>query len=71
MGGIQRAGDLLHDRDRAIDLGEVEVDPRVSSVDFFRWLSKTEENSAIGATLIPNFCYRNLERRAGDAGPVR
>ncbi|OLP01878.1 acetoacetate decarboxylase [Mycolicibacterium porcinum] len=49
----------LYDRFRMrTDLDEVERDPRVSSVDFFRKLPKTEVNSAIGPTLTPNFYYR-------------
>lgn len=49
----------LYDRFRMrTDLDEVERDPRVSSVDFFRKLPKAEVNSAIGPTLTPNFYYR-------------
>lgn len=49
----------LYDRFRMrTDLDVVERDPRVSSVDFFRKLPKTEVNSAIGPTLTPNFYYR-------------
>lgn len=49
----------LYDRFRMrTDLDEVERDPRVSSIDFFRKLHKTEVNSAIGPTLTPNFYYR-------------
>lgn len=49
----------LYDRFRMrTDLDEVERDPRVSSVDFFRKLPKTEVNSAIGPTLTLNFYYR-------------
>ncbi|OBB19714.1 acetoacetate decarboxylase [Mycolicibacterium setense] len=49
----------LYDRFRMrTDLDEVERDPRVSSVDFFRKLPKREVNSAIGPTLTPNFYYR-------------
>ncbi|OBB25336.1 acetoacetate decarboxylase [Mycolicibacterium peregrinum] len=49
----------LYDRFRMrTDLDEVARDPRVSSVDFFRKLPKTEVNSAIGPTLTPNFYYR-------------
>jgi hypothetical protein len=40
------------------DLDEVARDPRVSSVDFFRRLPKIRVDSAIGATLTPNFYYR-------------
>lgn len=49
----------LYDRFRMrTDLDEVERDPRVSSVDFFQKLPKTEVDSAIGPTLTPNFYYR-------------
>ncbi len=49
----------LYDRFRMrTDLDEVARDPRVSSVDFFRKLPKTEVDSAIGPTLTPNFYYR-------------
>ncbi|WP_198530765.1 acetoacetate decarboxylase family protein [Mycolicibacterium setense] len=49
----------LYERFRmSTDLEEVERDPRVSSVEFFRKLPKTEVNSAIGPTLTPNFYYR-------------
>ncbi|MGV0809018.1 acetoacetate decarboxylase family protein [Mycolicibacterium setense] len=54
----------LYDRFRMrADLDEVERDPRVSSVDFFRKLPKTEVNSAIGPTLTPNFYYRMSSAR--------
>lgn len=49
----------LYDRYRmATDLDEVARDPRVSGVDFFRRLPKSEVDSPIGATLTPNFYYR-------------
>lgn len=49
----------LYDRFRMqADLDEVARDPRVSSVDFFRRLSKTRVDSPIGATYTPNFYYR-------------
>ena len=49
----------LYDRFRMrTDLDEMARDPRVSSVDFFRKLPKTEVDSAIGPTLTPNFYYR-------------
>lgn len=49
----------LYDRFRMrTDLDEVERDPLVSSVDFFRKLPKIEVDSAIGPTLTPNFYYR-------------
>ncbi|MFC6063980.1 acetoacetate decarboxylase family protein [Streptomyces ochraceiscleroticus] len=49
----------LYDRYRMnTDLDEVADDPRVSGVDFFRRLPKTEVDSPIGATLTPNFYYR-------------
>ncbi|NOP98005.1 acetoacetate decarboxylase family protein [Mycolicibacterium fortuitum] len=54
----------LYDRFRMrTDLDEVERDPRVSSVDFFRRLPKTAVNSAIGPTLTPNFYYRTSTAR--------
>lgn len=49
----------LYDRFRMrTDLDEVARDPRVSSVDFFRRLPKTQVDSAIGPTMTPNFYYR-------------
>ncbi|MFI6875506.1 acetoacetate decarboxylase family protein [Streptomyces sp. NPDC050400] len=49
----------LYDRYRmATDLDEVARDRRVSGVDFFRRLPKTEVDSPIGPTLTPNFYYR-------------
>ncbi|MER7079324.1 Acetoacetate decarboxylase (ADC) [Saccharopolyspora kobensis] len=49
----------LYDRYRMnTDLDEIARDPRVSSVDFFRQLPKTEVDSPIGTTLTPNFYYR-------------
>jgi hypothetical protein len=49
----------LYDRYRMdTDLDEVARDPRVSNVDFFRGLTKTEVESRIGPTLTPNFYYR-------------
>ncbi|MFZ3598209.1 acetoacetate decarboxylase family protein [Streptomyces sp. BH104] len=54
---VPRGG--LYDRYRMnTDLDEVARDPRVSGVDFFRRLPKTEVASPIGATLTPNFYYR-------------
>lgn len=54
----------LFDRYRMnTDLDEVASDPRVSSVDFFRRLPKTEVDSAIGPTLTPNFYYRMSSAR--------
>lgn len=54
----------LYDRFRMrTDLDEVARDPRVSSVDFFRRLPKTEVNSPIGPTLTPNFYYRMSSAR--------
>ncbi|MGV0769444.1 acetoacetate decarboxylase family protein [Mycobacterium syngnathidarum] len=61
LGGrpVQVAKDGLYVRFRmSTDLDEVARDPRVSSVDFFRKLPKTEVNSPIGPTLTPNFYYR-------------
>lgn len=49
----------FYDRYRmATDLDAVAADPRVSGVDFFRGLPKTEVGSPIGPTLTPNFYYR-------------
>ncbi|MDA3646845.1 acetoacetate decarboxylase family protein [Saccharopolyspora indica] len=49
----------LYDRYRMnTDLDEIARDPRVSGVDFFRRLPKTEVDSPIGVTLTPNFYYR-------------
>lgn len=48
----------LYDRYRMeTDLDAVAADPRVRSVDFFRTLSKTQVQSAIGPTRTPNFYY--------------
>ncbi|KAA0021365.1 acetoacetate decarboxylase family protein [Antrihabitans cavernicola] len=49
----------LYDRFRMDpNLDEIARDPRVSSVDFFRGLSKTKVDSPIGETFTPNFYYR-------------
>ncbi|MFE5286068.1 acetoacetate decarboxylase family protein [Nocardia sp. NPDC056611] len=40
------------------DLDAIAADTRVSSVDFFRRMPKTEVDSRIGKTLTPNFYYR-------------
>ncbi|BBZ11348.1 acetoacetate decarboxylase family protein [Mycobacterium branderi] len=54
----------LYDRYRMqTDLDEVARDPRVSSVDFFRKLSKTRVDSPIGPTFTPNFYYRMSSAR--------
>lgn len=45
------------------DLDEVAADPRVSNVDFFRGLSKTQVDSPIGSTYTPNFYYRMSSAR--------
>ncbi|MFD7293591.1 acetoacetate decarboxylase family protein [Streptomyces sp. NPDC059897] len=59
---VPRGG--LYDRYRMnTDLDEVARDPRVSEVDFFRRLPKTEVASPIGATLTPNFYYRMATAR--------
>ncbi|MDI2028212.1 acetoacetate decarboxylase family protein [Saccharopolyspora sp. TS4A08] len=56
--------DGLFDRYRMnTDLDEVARDPRVSGVDFFRNLPKTEVESPIGPTLTPNFYYRMSSTR--------
>lgn len=49
----------LYDRFRMnTDLDEIERNPQVSSVEFFRQLPKTRVDSPIGPTLTPNFYYR-------------
>ncbi|MFT3659874.1 MAG: acetoacetate decarboxylase family protein [Gordonia sp. (in: high G+C Gram-positive bacteria)] len=49
----------LYDRFRMdTDLDEIERDPRVGDVDFFRALTKTRVDSPVGPTLTPNFYYR-------------
>ncbi|QWF81993.1 acetoacetate decarboxylase family protein [Amycolatopsis sp. CA-230715] len=54
----------LYDRFRMdTDLDEVARDPRVSGVDFFRRLPKTEVGSPIGPTRTPNFYYRMSSAR--------
>ncbi|MEX0428481.1 acetoacetate decarboxylase family protein [Nocardioides sp. DS6] len=45
------------------DLDQVEADPRVSNVDFFRGLTKTRVDSPIGETYTPNFYYRMSSAR--------
>ncbi|TCJ30647.1 acetoacetate decarboxylase family protein [Nocardioides jejuensis] len=48
----------LYDRYRMNpNLDEIEADPRVRNVDFFRGLSKTKVDSPIGETYTPNFYY--------------
>ncbi|MEV0264288.1 acetoacetate decarboxylase family protein [Streptomyces sp. NPDC050617] len=62
----------LYDRYRMdTDLDEVADDPRVSSVDFFRRLPKTEVDSPIGPTLTPNFYYRISTARLTMLAPTR
>ncbi|KAB2390474.1 acetoacetate decarboxylase [Actinomadura montaniterrae] len=54
----------LYDRYRMnTDLDEVDRDPRVPSVDFFRRMPKTKVDSPIGTTLTPNFYYRSSSAR--------
>lgn len=54
----------LYDRYRMDpDLDAIAEDPRVSSVDLFRTLTKTRVDSPIGETLTPNFYYRNSTAR--------
>ncbi|MEU3794614.1 acetoacetate decarboxylase family protein [Streptomyces fructofermentans] len=62
----------LYDRYRMdADLDEVDRDPRVSGVDFFRQLPKTRVDSAIGPTLTPNFYYRISTARLTMPAPTR
>ncbi len=62
----------LYDRFRmATDLDEIERDPRVSSVDFFRAMPKTRVESRIGTTLTPNFYYRISTARLTMLAPTR
>lgn len=59
---VPRGG--LFDRFRMqTDLEEIARDPLVSSVDFFRRLSKTQIDSRIGPTYTPNFYYRMSSAR--------
>ncbi|MEJ6550328.1 acetoacetate decarboxylase family protein [Corynebacterium sp. USCH3] len=59
----------LYDRYRMNpDLDEIAKDPRVSSVDFFRDLTKTRVDSPIGETWTPNFYYRISTARIGFLG---
>lgn len=59
---VPRGG--LYDRYRMNpDLDEIARDPRVSGVDFFRRLSKTQVDSPIGPTYTPNFYYRMSSAR--------
>ncbi|MEU5775898.1 acetoacetate decarboxylase family protein [Streptomyces venezuelae] len=62
----------LYDRFRMdTDLDEVERDPRVSSVDFFRRMPKTRVDSRIGSTLTPNFYYRIATTRLTMLAPTK
>ncbi|MFF4083522.1 acetoacetate decarboxylase family protein [Streptomyces sp. NPDC001777] len=62
----------LYDRFRMdTDLDEVERDPRVSSVDFFRRMPKNRVDSRIGPTLTPNFYYRISTTRLTMLAPTR
>lgn len=62
----------LYDRFRMdTDLDEIERDPRVSSVDFFRAMPKTRVDSRIGPTLTPNFYYRISSARLTMLAPAR
>ena len=61
----------LYDRYRMdTDLDEVAKDPRVSSVDFFRTLPKTEVQSVIGPTRTPNFYYAMSKAQLTYAAPT-
>jgi hypothetical protein len=60
----------LFDRYRMdVPLDEVAADPRVSSVDFFRVLPKTQVQSPIGATRTPNFYYAMSSARLTMVAP--
>ncbi|MGW2230031.1 acetoacetate decarboxylase family protein [Streptomyces formicae] len=62
----------LYDRFRMdTDLDEVERDPRVSSVDFFRRMPKSRVDSRIGPTLTPNFSYRISTARLTMLAPTK
>ncbi|MEB8338107.1 acetoacetate decarboxylase family protein [Streptomyces endophyticus] len=62
----------LYDRFRMdTDLDEVERDPRVSSVDFFRRMPKNRVDSRIGPTLTPNFYYRISTTRLTMLAPTK
>lgn len=62
----------LYDRFRmAADLDEIERDPRVSGVDFFRAMPKTRVDSRIGSTLTPNFYYRISTARLTMLAPTK
>lgn len=53
------------------DLDVVAADPRVPGVDFFRALSKTEVQSAIGPTRTPNFYYAMSKAQLTYLAPTR
>ncbi|MEV5981432.1 acetoacetate decarboxylase family protein [Streptomyces sp. NPDC052114] len=62
----------LYDRFRMdTDLDEVERDPRVSNVDFFRRIPKSRVDSRIGPTLTPNFYYRISTARLTMLAPTK
>ncbi|MGW1013920.1 acetoacetate decarboxylase family protein [Streptomyces termitum] len=62
----------LYDRFRMdTDLDEVERDPRVSGVDFFRRMPKSRVDSRIGPTLTPNFSYRVSTTRLTMLAPAQ
>ncbi len=65
----------LFDRFRMdTDLDEVERDPRVGTVEFFRRLDKTRVDSPIGTTVTPNFYYAMSSARLtmpAPAGAIR
>ncbi|MFJ5867950.1 acetoacetate decarboxylase family protein [Streptomyces parvus] len=62
----------LYDRYRMNpDLDAIARDPRVSGVDFFRQLPKTEVDSPIGPTLTPNFYYTVSTARLTMLAPSR
>ncbi|MFJ4428343.1 acetoacetate decarboxylase family protein [Streptomyces bobili] len=53
------------------DLDEVERDPQVSSVDFFRRMPKSRVDSRIGPTMTPNFYYRISTTRLTMLAPAK
>ncbi|SFF91672.1 Acetoacetate decarboxylase (ADC) [Actinacidiphila alni] len=62
----------LYDRFRMdTDLDEVERDPQVSSVGFFRRMPKSRVDSRIGPTLTPNFYYRISTARLTMLAPTK
>lgn len=62
----------LYDRYRMNpNLDEIEADPRVRNVDFFRSLTKTKVDSPIGETWTPNFYYTMSSARLTMLAPSK